>query len=126
MKVSAMAKLNLPPCPMPQKKVYECSCNDDTPRLLLMIPNILLYATLAAPFINLSSVPMAIGSWCGNYWPGLSRSLQSIRRSGGIYSFSSIFFKVLMVSSYLLGMVLFCCRKRTRPRGHERAIHPII
>jgi len=107
MKVSAMAKLNLPPCPMPQKKVYECYCKGDTPRILLITPIFLLYATLAPPFNNLSSVPMAIGSWCGNYCPGLSRSLQSIRRSGGI-------------------LVLFCCRKRTSPRGYERVIYPII
>jgi len=35
-----------------------------------------------------------------------------LRDSGGIYSFLFIVFKALMVSSYLLGMFLFCCRKR--------------
>jgi hypothetical protein len=40
---------------MPQKKVYECYCKGDSPSIQLMIPNILLYAMLAAPFNNLSS-----------------------------------------------------------------------
>jgi hypothetical protein len=38
-----------------------------------------------------------------------------LRDSGGIYSFFSIIFKVLMVSSCLLGMLLFCCRNL--PKG---------
>jgi hypothetical protein len=45
-----------------KKKVYECYCKGDTPRILLINPKFLLYAKLAAPINNLSSVPMAIGS----------------------------------------------------------------
>jgi hypothetical protein len=42
----------------------------------------------------------------------LTSIVPNLRDSGGVYSFLFIVFKVLMVSSYLLGMFLFCCRKR--------------
>jgi hypothetical protein len=51
-------------------------------------------------------------SWCGRHRPGQSTNFNSIRCSGGFYSFFFIVFKALMVSSFLLGMFLFCCRKR--------------
>jgi hypothetical protein len=38
---------------MPQKKVYECYCKGDTPRMLLIMPIFLFYATLAAPINKL-------------------------------------------------------------------------
>jgi len=39
-------------------------------------------------------------------------AVPKLRDSGGSYSFLFIVFKVLMVSSFLLGMFLFSCRKR--------------
>jgi hypothetical protein len=54
MKVSAMAKLNLPPCPMPQKKYMNVIARryaQDPANC----PNFFLDATLAAPFNKLSS-----------------------------------------------------------------------
>jgi len=40
---------------MPQKKVYECYCKGNTPRIQLITPMFLLNATLAAPINKLSS-----------------------------------------------------------------------
>jgi len=41
----------------------------------------------------------------------------NLRDSGGIYSFLSFVFKALMVSSFLLGMFLFCPSERVHPGG---------
>jgi len=66
--------------------------------------------------VNLFSVPIFIGT--GAAGTGKAIALTSIVPklwdSGGRYSFLFIVFKVLMVLSYLLGMFLFCCRKRKK------------
>jgi hypothetical protein len=55
MKVGVMATDQFTALSNAAKKVYECYCKGDTLRILLIIPNIILYARLAAPFNNLSS-----------------------------------------------------------------------
>ena len=66
------------------------------------------------------SVPISIGTGAVRIDQALVLTLiafPKLRDSGGIYSFLSIAFKVLMVSSFLLGMLLFCPSERVHPGG---------
>ena len=66
------------------------------------------------------SVPISIGTGAAGTDQAQALTLIAflkLRDSGGIYSFLSIAFKVLMVSSFLLGMLLFCPSERVHPGG---------
>jgi hypothetical protein len=49
MKVSAMATVEFTALSNAAKKVYECSCEGDTPRMFLMTANILIKRHASSP-----------------------------------------------------------------------------
>ena len=75
----------------------------------------LFSATLAQTFNKRCSVPIAIGIWCGTHLISQPTVFIAAGAAVGLFAVFYCFLKVLMVSSYRLGMVLFCYRKRTKP-----------
>jgi len=65
------------------------------------------------------SVPISIGTGAvgTDQAKVITLIVPKFRDSGGRYSFLFIVFKVLMVSSFLLGMFLFCLSERVHPGG---------
>ena len=71
--------------------------------------------TLAQTFNKRCSVPIAIGIWCGTHLISQPTVFIAAGAAVGLFAVVYCFLKALMVSSYRLGIVLFCYRKRTRP-----------